>query len=146
MAFKPLVFDNVSRETFNYTLQPRGCGKMYDEYTKERVKWAVKNGLNSIYGLQFQGFPDRVLHDVYLTGKALYADTDSIKVKENDMERLNIKDFIVLHKSGLPCLINKSRITTIEKNGDGSTMIWGDKNGADFVDEKYEDVIKRLFT
>lgn len=100
MSFKPLDLENVSRETFNYTLQPRGFGKMYDEHTKEQVKWAVKNCLNSMYGLQFQGFPDRVLHDLYLTGKALYSDTDSIKVKENDMERLNIKDFIVLHKLG----------------------------------------------
>ena len=123
MAFKPLDLENVSRETFKYTLQPRGCGKMYDEYTKEQVK----------------------LHYLYLTGKSLYCDTDSIKVKENDMERLNIKDFIVLHKSGLPCLIKKSCIITIEKNTDGTTTIWVDKYG-DYVDDNYDDVIKRLFT
>lgn len=102
--------------------------------------------------------------------RALYEDTDSIKdmfppltevqrkqamkyflnaqygtmvthYKENDMR---IKDFIVLHADGQPVMIKKEAITGISKMLDGTTRveigehIW-------ITDDKYDDVIKRLF-
>ena len=101
--------------------------------------------------------------------KPLYVDTDSIKCvseltpaqreelmkiflnsqydtmitnyKENDMR---IKDFIVLHADGQPVMIKKSAITTVSKMSDGTarvevvTQIW-------ITDDKYKDVVKRLF-
>lgn len=101
--------------------------------------------------------------------KSLYHDTDSVKYvteltpeqrkefmkiflnsqygtmvthyKENDMR---IKDFIVLHADGQPVMIKKEAITALSKMSDGTTRveigehIW-------ITDDKYEDVIKRLF-
>lgn len=85
--------------------------------TEEQRRWIAKCFLNAQYG------------------------TMITKYKENDMR---IKDFIVLHADGKPVMIKKEAITTISKLTDGTTrievnsQIW-------FTDDKYEDVIKRLF-
>ena len=61
--------------------------------------------------------------------------------KENDMR---IKDFIVLHADGQPVMVKKEAITALSKMSDGTTRveigehIW-------ITDDKYDDVIKRLF-
>ena len=57
---------------------------------------------------------------------------------------MRIKDFIVLHSDGKPVMVKKEAITTLSKVGDGTTRVeiydtrW-------LTDDKYEDVIKRLF-
>ena len=100
---------------------------------------------------------------------AIYADTDSIKCvtelteeqrkefakiflssqygtmvtnyKENDMR---IKDFIVLHADGNPVMVKKEAIEVIAKMSDGTVRV--ETTGQLWItDDKYEDVIKRLF-
>jgi ABC-type transporter MlaC component len=61
--------------------------------------------------------------------------------KENDMR---IKDFIVLHADGQPVMVKKEAITVISKMSDGTTRVEID-NQIWITDDKYEDVIKRLF-
>lgn len=62
--------------------------------------------------------------------------------KEN--KDMKIKDFIVLHADGQPVMIKKEAITALSKMSDGTSRveigehIW-------ITDDKYEDVIKRLF-
>lgn len=101
--------------------------------------------------------------------KSLYQDTDSVKYvtqltaeqrkefmklflnsqygamvthyKENNMR---IKDFIVLHADGQPVMVKKEAITVISKMSDGTTRVEID-NQIWITDDKYEDVIKRLF-
>lgn len=64
-----------------------------------------------------------------------------IDEKENDMR---IKDFIVLHADGQPVMVKKEAITVISKMSDGTTRVEID-NQIWITDDKYEDVIKRLF-
>lgn len=61
--------------------------------------------------------------------------------KENDMR---IKDFIVLHADGQPLMIKKDSIETLSKMSDGTAKI-ETTNQIWVTDEKYVDVIKRLF-
>ena len=61
--------------------------------------------------------------------------------KENDMR---IKDFIVLHADGQPVMVKKEAITVISKMLDGTTRVEID-NQIWITDDKYEDVVKRLF-
>lgn len=81
----------------------------------------LKNYQNSIYG--------KMVSDM------------GIGEKENDMR---IKDFIVLHADGHPVMMKKEAITALSKMSDGTTRveiyehIW-------ITDDKYDDVIKRLF-
>jgi hypothetical protein len=64
-----------------------------------------------------------------------------VNYKENDMR---IKDFIVLHADGQPVMVKKQAITVISKMSDGTTRVEID-NQIWITDDKYEDVIKRLF-
>lgn len=101
--------------------------------------------------------------------KSLYQDTDSVKCviqltaeqrkefmklflnsqygtlvtnyKENDMR---IKDFIVLHADGQPVMVKKEAISVLSKLADGTSRI-ETTNQIWITDDKYEDVIKRLF-
>lgn len=61
--------------------------------------------------------------------------------KENDMR---IKDFIVLHADGQPVMVKKEAIAVISKMSDGTTRV-DTGNQIWITDDKYEDVIKRLF-
>ena len=62
--------------------------------------------------------------------------------KEN--KDMRIKDFIVLHADGQPVMVKKEAITVISKMSDGTTRVEID-NQIWITDDKYEDVIKRLF-
>lgn len=61
--------------------------------------------------------------------------------KENDMR---IKDFIVLHADGQPIMVKKEAIAVISKMSDGTTRV-DTGNQIWITDDKYEDVIKRVF-
>lgn len=86
------------------------------EFEKQNQRW-MKTMLNSAYGLM-------------VTNQ-----------KENNMR---IKDFIVLHADGQPVMVKKEAITVISKMSDGTTRVEID-NQIWITDDKYEDVIKRLF-
>jgi hypothetical protein len=91
--------------------------KYVTELTAEQRKEFMKLFLNSQYG------------------------TMVTQYKENDMR---IKDFIVLHADGQPVMVKKEAITVISKMSDGTTRVEID-NQIWITDDKYEDVIKRLF-
>lgn len=88
---------------------------------KERL--AMKLYLNSVYG--------KMLSSMKWTDG-----------KENNGMR--IKDFIVLHADGQPVMIKKEAITVVSKMSDGTTRVEID-NQIWITDDKYEDVIKRMF-
>ena len=92
-------------------------GSIQEKYplTEEQRKQMKKCYLNSMYGTM-----------IY---------------KENDMR---IKDFIVLHADGQPVMVKKEAITVISKMTDGTTRV-ETCNQIWITDDKYEDVIKRLF-
>lgn len=92
--------------------------KYVTELTPEQRKKFMKIFLNSQYGTMVTNY------------------------KEN--KDMRIKDFIVLHADGQPVMVKKEAITVLSKMSDGTTRveigehIW-------ITDDKYEDVIKRLF-
>lgn len=81
----------------------------------------LKNYQNSIYG--------KMVSDM------------GIDEKENNMR---IKDFIVLHADGQPVMVKKEAISVLSKLADGTSRI-ETTNQIWITDDKYEDVIKRLF-
>ena len=84
---------------------------------KKDINSAMKLYLNSIYGTMVTDY------------------------KEINME---IKDFIVLHADGQPIMVKKEAITVIARMSDGTIRLEID-NQIWLTDDKYEDVIKRLF-
>lgn len=84
---------------------------------KKDINSAMKLYLNSVYGTMVTNY------------------------KENNMR---IKDFIVLHADGQPVMIKKEAITVVARMSDGTIRLEID-NQIWITDDKYEDVIKRLF-
>ena len=91
--------------------------------------------------------------------KNLYEDTDSIK-KYVDADTalaklaLNSKygkgiqmrnEFIVLHTKGVPAIVRKLAIDYVSKDKENETAVVCINGCVHFVDEKYNEVVRRLF-
>ena len=100
--------------------------KCVTELTEER-KQLMKCILNAQYGTMITNF--NAQRSPMITS-----------YKENDMR---MKDFIVLHSMNRPIIVKKEAITAVSKMADGAAEVYA---GAIWVtDDKYDDVIKRLF-
>lgn len=78
-------------------------------------------------------------------GTMVYADTDSIYKKENNMKR----EFIVVHDScNQPIIIRKDSIVVVDKmkGRDGvECRVWLTTGDCFMVRETYSEIVKRLF-
>ena len=118
LNYKPLYED-----TDSYILQKARL---------ELDKIMAKQFMNSKYGLCVN------VNDLYPAQREEFMKAFK---KENDMR---IKDFIVLHADNQPIMIKKDAITTLSRLADGTVRI-ETSNQIWVTDDKYEDVIKRLF-
>lgn len=80
-----------------------------------------------------------------------YHDTDSMamKCKLNSLYGASVmnlinKEYIVVHRAKKPIVIFTKSILAIEKDDDGTAVIYCSENAVFYVDEKYVDVIKQL--
>lgn len=99
-----------------------------NDLIREQCKEYYKTHLNSLYG------------------QAIYADTDSIYTKENNMR----KEFIVLHDDtadGSTMIVRKSAIISVsnETFGANTYCVVRTENCTFRVIESYAEVVKRLF-
>ena len=80
----------------------------------------------------------------------IYEDTDSVtamKTKLNSLYGRTVMtqyDYIVIHRANNPIIIFKKSISAIERGDDGAAIIYS-TNATFYVDEKYTDVVKKLF-
>lgn len=105
-----------------------------------------KHILNSTYGLsvsmeQLTPAQKDAIRDIFQYGKTHLASDYGSMTKENDMR---INDFIVLHSEGMPVMVKKEAIAGLSKLSDGSARVDAG-NQIWITDEKYNDVVKRLF-
>lgn len=80
----------------------------------------------------------------------LYADTDSVRAMKTKLNSLYgrmvmiAKDYIVVHRAKKPIVIFTKSILAVEKDDDGTAVIYCSENAVFYVDEKYVDVIKQI--
>lgn len=76
-----------------------------------------------------------------LYGALVYTDTDSIKIKENDMN----KNYIVVHTTNDEvAIIFKDKIAGICRHGDGTADLLLVSGSMVYFKDKYADIIKQL--
>ena len=81
----------------------------------------------------------------------VYADTDSVKTMKTKLNSVYGKvvtdmtqEYIVVHRAKKPIVIFTKSILAIEKDDDGTAVIYCSENAVFYVDEKYVGVIKQL--
>lgn len=81
----------------------------------------------------------------------VYADTDSIKTMKTKLNSIYgkvvtdmLKTYIVVHRAKKPIIIFTKSILAVEKDDDGTAIIYCSENAVFYVDEKYTDVIKQI--
>ena len=89
--------------------------------------------------------------DIKSIDNMVYADTDSkyvMKTKLNSLYGKVVTDmlngYIVVHRAKKPIIIFTKSILAVEKDDDGTAVIYCSENAVFYVDEKYADVIKQI--
>ena len=79
------------------------------------------------------------------------SDADKIRVVKTKLNSLYgkvvtdmLNGYIVVHRAKKPIIIFTKSILAVEKDDDGTAVIYCSENAVFYVDEKYADVIKQI--